>query len=243
MRVLLTRPERRAQPSLARLEAAGHAAENIALTYPQHDPAAVCAALDTDFTALAVTSSEAVQALVLAEVNRDILSRPLFAVGDTTAAAAGQAGFHRIISGPGDGLGLAETVIASGLVARDGPALLYLAGEPHAKTFEAALAQAGLQTTTVIAYRMMPVDFGGQDRAALLDGFAPDAIAFYSQATAERFFSVFGSEIAQPDRQSMIFACLSAQIAAAIPKDLPNRVLVAETKQETALFALLAEGG
>ncbi|TPW30858.1 uroporphyrinogen-III synthase [Martelella alba] len=243
MRVLLTRPERRAQQSLAQLEATGHAGRNIALTYPQHDPAAVRLALAAPFSVLAVTSVEAIRALALANINSDILSRSLFAVGAATAAAAQQAGFHRIITGPGDGRGLAEAVAASGLVAKDGPALLYLAGEPHTKTFETTLEQARLQARTVTAYRMMPVDFGEQDLITLLDGFQPDAIAFYSQATADRFFTLFGQEIAGPDMQNIIFACLSATVAAAIPKDLPNRVLIAETPHETALFARLFKCG
>ncbi|AJY47693.1 uroporphyrinogen-III synthase [Martelella endophytica] len=224
MRVLVTRPEASAERSAARLAALGHLPFTLPLFEPVHQPDAAIAALAEEaWSAVAVTSAEAVRALGRAAPLR------LYAVGEASAKAARDAGFADIVTGPGDGAGLAERIAADGV-----DRLLYLAGSPRMPDFEQRLAACGVSFLSVDCYRMMPVALSDDEFAARLVDAAPDAVLLYSARTADRFFALGGAAFLP--RQAFV-VCLSAAVAAQVPAGIPVRIAAAP--DEKKLFACL----
>jgi uroporphyrinogen-III synthase len=108
MRVLITRPEREATALATALVERGHAPViaplfELAILRPPAEFAAALAACQ----AVLITSANGARALAEASEQR---SRPVFAVGDTTAATAEGLGFGDVVSASGDGAALAELV-------------------------------------------------------------------------------------------------------------------------------------
>src|SRR5262245_6379444 len=108
MRVLITRPEREATTLATALGQRGHQAViaplfRLEFVHPTDDFAAALAACQ----AVLLTSANGARALAEANENR---SKPVFAVGDTTAATAEGLGFTSVTSASGDGAALAELV-------------------------------------------------------------------------------------------------------------------------------------
>ena len=62
--------------------------------------------------AIVFTSRHAVQALTDLSRHMSLRSLPVYAVGRSTALAARQAGFDRVVCGPGDGTGLLPILMA-----------------------------------------------------------------------------------------------------------------------------------
>lgn len=236
MRVLVTRPQEKAERTCARLAAMGHEAFSLPLFRPAHFDDVVKAALAArHWRALAVTSAEALENV---EASRDapgFRDLPVFAVGRKTADAARAAGFTQVIDGGGDGERLAETIAAfppSG----DGP-LLYLAGDPRAPFFEEALRRLDVAFETVTAYAMRPVADLPVD--AVLEEARPEAVLLYSAAAAARFFALVPAQLLARHGLNPLFLCLSAKVAASVPACLSASVRIAGAPDEEGLLALL----
>ncbi|WP_024706558.1 uroporphyrinogen-III synthase [Martelella sp. AD-3] len=236
MRLLVTRPKEKAERTCARLAAMGHEAFSLPLFCAVHfDDAAKAALGARSWRALAVTSAEALQKIDAGRDAADMRDRPLFAVGDKTARAARAAGFTRVIDGGGDGERLAEAIAAfppSG----DGP-LLYLAGDPRAPFFEAALRRFGVAFETVTAYAMRPV--ADLPVVAILEAARPQAVLFYSAAAAARFFALAPPQLLAEYGLKPLFLCLSAKVAASVPACLSASVRIGGAPDEEGLLALL----
>ena len=119
MRVLITRPEREATALATALSQRGHVAViaplfRLDILHPPDDFAAALAACQ----AVLLTSANGARALAEASEQR---SKPVFAVGDTTAATAEGLGFTAVTSASGDGAALAE-LVAQRLDPKAGPA-------------------------------------------------------------------------------------------------------------------------
>src|SRR5215475_1244693 len=108
MRVLITRPEREATALATALGQRGHAAVIAPLFRLDvlHPPADFAAALGA-CQAVLLTSANGARALAEASEQR---SKPVFAVGDTTAVTAEGLGFTSVWSASGDSAALAELV-------------------------------------------------------------------------------------------------------------------------------------
>ena len=95
MAVLVTRPSPDSETTAAALRARGF--EVMQAPMLRFEPVA-CSGLDADYGAVIVTSANALRAV---EGRLEgLLKRPLFAVGETTAAAARKAGFGKVSSKP-----------------------------------------------------------------------------------------------------------------------------------------------
>ena len=108
MRVLITRPEREATALATALGQRGHVAVIAPLFRLDflHPPAGFAAALGA-CQAVLLTSANGARALAEASEQR---SKPIFAVGDTTAVTAEGLGFTSVWSASGDSAALAELV-------------------------------------------------------------------------------------------------------------------------------------
>src|SRR5690349_8687870 len=108
MRVLITRPEREATALATALGQRGHLAVvaplfRLDILHPPGDFAAALAACQ----AVLLTSANGARALAEASEQR---SKPVFAVGDTTASTAEGLGFTSVASAAGDSAALADLV-------------------------------------------------------------------------------------------------------------------------------------
>ncbi|TNB47542.1 uroporphyrinogen-III synthase [Martelella lutilitoris] len=236
MRVLVTRPQEKAERTCARLAAMGHEAFSLPLFQPVHFDDVVKTALRAgNWRALAITSAEALENV---EASRDAPGLnyvPVFAVGRKTAEAARAAGFLQVIDGGGDGERLAKT-IAAFPPPDDGP-LLYLAGDPRAPVFEETLRWLDVAFETVTAYAMRPVT--DLPVETVLDAAKPEAVLFYSAAAAARFFTLASPLLLAEHGLNLQFLCLSAKVAAAVPPSLSSSARIAGAPDEDSLLSLL----
>ncbi|HEX7856635.1 MAG TPA: uroporphyrinogen-III synthase [Sphingobium sp.] len=140
--VLVLRPE----PGAARTAEALRAAGFLPILYPLYEiePVEWTSPDPAGIAALLVTSANAVRQAGPGMAR--FLSKPLFAVGEATATAARQAGFHSVQVGGGDIASTVPVMVAAGL----GP-VLHLSG-----TEIRAFDPAGLSILRIPVYRSAP---------------------------------------------------------------------------------------
>lgn len=241
MRVIVTRPCQSGRRTAEKLRQRGHDPVILPLTAPTHDVLAAARALKQPYSAIAVTSAEAIRALEKLEegleLHRDAL---LFGVGRVTAAAAQAAGFTRAQAAEGTGLDLADRILAH--FRETGPPqepLLYLAGRPRSPALERTLSAAGLPYRTVECYHMLPIEHAPERLHRLLVETPAEAVLFYSRENVDRFFSLSPFMDGFAALAQTRFYCLSRNIAAAVPAAMSERVRIAPSPDEEALLDLL----
>src|SRR5579864_3272658 len=100
MAVLVTRPQPDAETTAASLRARG--LEALLAPMLRFEPAAFHEDADTPYGAIIVSSANALRAIESQLHGSRLLTLPLFAVGEHTAAFARNAGFKKVISAGGD---------------------------------------------------------------------------------------------------------------------------------------------
>lgn len=241
MRVIVTRPTQSGRRTAEKLRERGHDPVILPLTAPTHDVLAAARALERPYSAIAVTSAEAIRALEKLEdglgAHRDAL---LFGVGRVTAAAAQDAGFTQAQAADGTGLDLADRILAHFQEAgAPKEPLLYLAGRPRSPALERALSAAGLPFRTVECYHMLPIEHEPARLRSLLVETPAEAVLFYSRENVDRFFSLSPFMDGFAPLAQTRFYCLSRNIAAAVPAQVSERVFVAPSPDEETLLDLL----
>jgi uroporphyrinogen-III synthase len=218
MRVVVTRPQPQADATAAKLRDLGH--EPIILPLTEIVPVAPAAIGEGDF--VAVTSANALRnadtALLL-----QLIRLPLFAVGDRTAAIAGDAGFSDVKSANGDVDALAKLVLESTAV--DSRAI-YLCGRPRRPDFEGALAQAGRALIAVETY---------ETRALAIESIPSDAdvVLVYARSAVDALNAMGGIPL------NATFICISQRVAEALDA-LPERIRVAARPDGASMLAEIA---
>lgn len=238
MRVLVTRPQPSAAATAARLEALGHEAIILPMMEAIHSPEAAMDIFAFPHDAIAVTSAEAIRALMtIRDQLTPHLQTPVFCVGAATAEAARQLGFQSVISGPGTGIGLAQLIAETCPSPRNGVNLAYLAGLPRSAGFETALQELGIACRATEAYRMSPIAHASGVIESLFEARGPEAVLFYSYETARHFFDLVAPEKITEFQNVRLF-CLSDHVATAVPQGFAT-IAVAAEPNEASLFALL----
>ncbi|MBS9721591.1 uroporphyrinogen-III synthase [Tianweitania sp. BSSL-BM11] len=227
-RVLLTRPE----PGASRTAKAlfQHDFEPIVMPLTQVR-AVVATAIPTAIDTVAITSANAVRH-ASAELIAALQGCSVFAVGARTADAARNAGFSQVEDAGGSAVLLADTIIAR---RKADARIAYLCGTPRKPILEATLQDAGRQVAVIETYAMLRLAPDASNLADLAQqGF--DAALVYSAESAAALMDMLG-QLEHSIWQSAVFICLSADVAQALPADL--RIAIAETPDETSLFATL----
>ena len=179
MRVLITRPEREATALAQALGARGHSPVIAPLFRLQvlHPPDDFAESL-ADCQAVLITSANGARALAEASEQR---SKPIFAVGDTSAATAEGLGFGSVVSASGDAAALSD-LVRQRLDPANGP-LLHVSGADIA----GELAPEGFETRRVVLYEAREADVLPDSARAALEARALDAVTFFSPRASEAF--------------------------------------------------------
>lgn len=193
----------------------------------------------------AVPPAEEVQAVLLTSTNaayalgRELINKPLFAVGEATARAAQARGAFNLRVTRGGWEELAER-IARELVPGGG-LLLHLSGREVRGEIGPQLEAQGFVYERVVVYETVPrTELGSRTRHAL-SRHAIGAILLYSPRTAATFARLIHQAGLEHSLEGVLCVCLSEAVAAEID-DLPGlEIVVAEERDQTALFARLEE--
>ena len=223
VRMLVTRPEPDASETAARLRALDIDAVVEPLLFAQ--TLTTTLPPSEGFAALAITSANSLRALHdRGEIPR-LLSLPVYAVGDRSAAVARSMGFAQVVSAQGNVDDLVALLAKAGM---DGP-VLYPTARQQAGDLAKALAPHGVMVITTAVYEMRPAGRLTTDLATL------DGALFYSRRTAETFARLAPAE-AHRARPGML--CLSEAVAAPLIAAHFVRISLADHPSEEAMMAL-----
>ncbi|MHA1560153.1 MAG: uroporphyrinogen-III synthase [Alphaproteobacteria bacterium] len=233
MRVLVTRPAPDAELTVQRLRALGHEV----YAQPLMQAEFLTPPHSSDPGAIMVTSRNGVRALSAWPQSAEWRDRPLFAVGDATAALAAEGGFTNVRSARGDGNALAALVIEA-RDPRDGP-ILYPAAEERSSSLETRLRAGGFKVDTAIAYRMRAAKGFAPEILGALESGLLEGVLLYSKRSASIFLSLIDRDgLADGLRKLRVFA-MSDSVANVFSGRAVERVDIAQSPQEEVVFSLL----
>jgi uroporphyrinogen-III synthase len=241
VRLLVTRPPPDAERTAAVLRRAGHQVDTAALLRIDPLPQAEFGA--GPWSALVVTSANALRALEDHPRRAALAGLRLFAVGRSTAAAAGAAGFRDVIAAGGNVQELVRCLRAWARETQVGDRpLLYLAGQERSGDLAADLAADGLVVTTAVVYRAVQTDRFPPAVAAALAAGEIDGVLHFSRRSAQAYMdcACAGGLLAQA--MAPMHFCLSDQIAAPLTAAGAKAIRIATHPQEDALIALIQAG-
>lgn len=231
MKMLVTRPEPDARSTLARLQALGIAAVAAPLMVRHRINASLPP--PDGFTAMVLTSANALRSLVERGVAERYHALPVFAVGERTAREALDAGFARVSSAAGSVHDLVNAMDIAGL---QGP-LFYPTGKHQSTDLAKALAPLGIMVATARIYDMVAAEtLPAEISSDLADG-KITGVLVYSRRTAE-IFATLAQHLEPVRRRSLAMLCLSETVAEPLLAAHFNRIALADRQQEDAMMAL-----
>lgn len=240
MAVLLTRPAPVNEASAARLRAAGF----TVLLAPMLRFEAIACADDADHgtEATIVTSAAALRSIADHPMRARLATRPLFAVGEATAAAAREAGLTKIAVASGDAASLRDLILDSVRRRRlkKSTPLLYLAGADLSCDLAGALGSHGLTVATLTVYRMAALPALPEPVLAAFAADDIETVLHYSRRSAATFVEAArraGVEIAA---LALPQCCISKAVADVLHEAGAQRTAVARTPDEPAMLEALA---
>lgn len=230
--MLVTRPEPDAHETVLRLGALGIAGVELPLL--ERAPLHTSLPEPAGFSAIALTSANALRALEERGVLGRYLGLKVFTVGDRTAAAAREAGFADVVSAGGTLRHLVEEIAAARLA---GP-VFYPTARHQSADLAQALAPAGVLVVTSRVYEMRAAQALPADVLAGLNSNRFAAALFYSRRTAETFVELTRLALEQPARAQLGVLCLSEQVAEPLLAAHFVRAGLADHPSEEAMLAL-----
>jgi len=239
MAVLVTRPHPDDETTAASLRAKGF--DVLRAPMLRFEPVAFHDDMNARYSAVIVTSANALRGVEPLLKGHRMLELPLFAVGDHTAAAARRAGFTHVVSANGDAANLRDLVLAS-LRAKElkkASTLLYLAGAEIARDLASELEESGFRVVTQTTYRMIAVKSLPSEAR---DAFAANqvgAVLHYSQRSARAFLDAARAAGVEISALAIPQCCISATVASVLRDAGATQVVVAATPDENALFEAL----
>jgi len=212
MRVLITRPEREAATLAQVLRSRGHEAVIAPLFHLQvlHPPPGFADMLAAA-QAILITSANGARALAEAT---ELRSKPVLAVGDTTAATAEGLGFTNVASASGDAAALSD-LARRRLDPGAGP-LVHVSGADIA----AEIAPEGFEVKRVVLYEAREAETLPDSARAALEARAVDVVTFFSPRASRLFVRLVGKarldEACRPVR-AIAISPAAVQPLAALP--------------------------
>ena len=239
MAVLVTRPHPDDETTAASLRARGF--DVLRAPMLRFEPVAVHEDMNARYSAVIVTSANALRGIEPHLKGHRMLELPLFAVGDHTAAAARRAGFTHVVSANGDAANLRDLVLAS-LKAKElkkASTLLYLAGAEIARDLASELEESGFRVVTQTTYRMIAVKSLPRETCDAFAANQVEAVLHYSQRSARAFLDAARAAGVEISALAIPQCCISATVASVVRDAGATQVVVAATPDENALFEAL----
>lgn len=237
-RVLVTRPQPGADATAARLGEMGFSPVLLPLT--RIAPVAPELADDPAvFDAVAVTSVNALRHAppgLLAALRE----KPVFAVGEASAAAARAAGFGRVHAAAGTARDLAALI---GRCCPPGTRLLHLAGVERTAGFSEALEAAGFRITIAEVYDATEISYPTDFLKAIAeDGPIWGALVLSTRAGTLLARLATRPELKEALENTRVF-CISHNAAAPLAGLAAGRILVSDEPSEGGVLLLLSSQG
>jgi uroporphyrinogen-III synthase len=205
------------------------------------EPVAVHEDMNARYSAVIVTSANALRGIEPHLKGHRMLELPLFAVGEHTAAAARRAGFTHVVSANGDAANLRDLVLAS-LRAKElkkASTLLYLAGAEIARDLASELEESGFRVVTQTTYKMIAVKSLPREACDAFAANRVEAVLHYSQRSARAFLDAARAAGVEISALAIPQCCISATVASVVRDAGATQVVVAATPDENALFEAL----
>jgi len=240
MAVLVTRPHPDDEATAGALRARGFEVLQAPMLrfepVPFHDDA------DARYGAIIVTSANALRAITSHLAGSRLLKLPLFAVGEHTASAAGDAGFSEVMTGTGDAAALRELVLASvkSKQLKKASTLLYLAGADLARDLSGELGEKGFTVVTQTTYRMVPAASLPREVCDAFVANRIEAVLHYSRRSARAFLDAARSGGVEISALALPQCCISAAVASILRDAGATQVTAAANADENALFEALS---
>jgi uroporphyrinogen-III synthase len=239
MAVLVTRPHPDDETTAASLRARGF--DVLRAPMLRFEPVAVHEDMNARYSAVIVTSANALRGIEPHLKGHRMLELPLFAVGEHTAAAARRAGFTHVVSANGDAANLRDLVLAS-LKAKElkkASTLLYLAGAELSRDLASELEESGFRVVTQTTYRMIAVKSLPRETCDAFAANQVEAVLHYSQRSARAFLDAARAAGVEISALAIPQCCISATVASVVRDAGATQVVVAATPDENALFEAL----
>jgi len=245
LHILLTRPQQDACRTARALEALGHRVTTVPLfEIAYQDLGAVQV---SDNTAFVFTSANGVRAWANAMQSGAfsaarialILAAPCFVVGPQTGAAARDLGFVHVWAADNTGSDLIDLVCRQLDPART--AVLHVRGATVATDIVRALRAARFACRSVVAYRQEPRPAAADELEAVftLSRHRPEAAAFFSPRTAQRFRSLIEERQISSPLRNVTALCFSQAVADNLNGLKFRSVRIARVPSQSALIDLI----
>ena len=219
--VLVTRPEPGASSTVQRLRELGFNAVKLPLT---QIVALAHEIPDGPFDGVIITSAQALLGL-----DAKLITLPLYAVGEASAAAAVRAGFVTVHDGGGDVAALADAIRTAMPL---GSRLLYLCGIVRRPDLERALA--GYALSVVETYDAKVIDYAAVDLPEL------DLVLLTSVQSGAQISKLLTRPALNSSFANASYLCLSQRIADALIGVRPTDTHVCARPDEDSLLNLAA---
>ena len=240
MSILVTRPHPENEATADNLRARGH----VVLLAPvlKFEPVAFHDESEANYSAIIVTSANAIRAVAPQLQDLGLLKLPLFAVGEHTASAAGDAGFSEVMTAKGDAAALRDLVLASvkSKQLKKASPLLYLAGADLARDLAGELGEKGFTVVTHTTYRMIPASSLPQEICDAFVANRVEAVLHYSRRSARAFLNAARSGGVEISALALPQCCISTAVAAVLRDAGATQVTAAAGTDENALFEALS---
>lgn len=236
MLLLLTRPEEDSRRLAALLQEQGH--ECLTDPLMRIEPIdAPPLGLD-GVQAILATSSNGVRALARRDEFDRARAIALLAVGDSTARAATEAGFERVLSADGDveeliGLAAAKLDPAAGR-------LVHVSGHDRAGDLKGGLETLGYDVETAVLYRAVAAEALAKPTVAAFRQGALGGVLLYSPRTARIYCGLVARARLARQAADVLHYCLSKAVQAAVSGELREApCLVATRPTQESMLALV----
>jgi len=188
------------------------------------------------FKALIFTSRNGARAFGRVSAQRDI---PVFAVGDSTARFAQEAGFQQVLSADGNVESL-TALVARTIEPLSGP-LLHVAGSVTAGNLSGELQPLGYEIVREVMYESRISEELSTRTTQMIRNGAIDCIALFSPRTARTFARLAEYSGILDCCRDMSVVCLSPAVAAAVNGIPWRQALIASEPKFEALMQLFGE--
>ena len=236
MAVLVTRPQPDNEATAAALRSRGF--EVLLAPMLRFEPVAFHDDADARYSAIIVTSANALRAIEADLAGSGLLTLPVFAVGERTAEAARGAGFRDVMVANGNAAALREMITASvrAKTLKKASMLLYLAGADLAGDLAGELGERGFSVVTHTTYRMIPLLRLPQGTCDAFAANRIEAVLHYSRRSARAFLDAVRAAGVEISALAIPQCCISDGVAAVVRDAGAPQVTIARSPDENALF-------